>query len=179
MFSYSFKLLSIIKHTKNLLNINEEGRFKQTVNFEIICQFLSSLLYSLLYSDQGFSNLVLSGYQLLCVGFGSKSNKNSSDKYVNLDIWCLEEYQIELTNQMIRFVDSFKFKALVVPHLIDNYNSNLTIIMIQNKRHKFEVFNMGRNKRSTALPPIFETPEVKVSVKKQDEPKDKFQIAAS
>ena len=62
MFSYSFKLLSIIKHTKNLLNINEEGRFKQTVNFEIICQFLSSLLYSLLYSDQGFSNLVLSGY---------------------------------------------------------------------------------------------------------------------
>jgi hypothetical protein len=24
------------------------------------------------------------------------------------------------------------------------------------------------------LPPIFETPEVKVTVKKQDEPKDKF-----
>lgn len=52
--------------------------------------------------------------------------------------------------------------------------------MIQNKRQKqFDVFNLGRNKRSTALPPVFETPEVKLTFKKQELPKDKFTLAAA
>jgi len=53
--------------------------------------------------------------------------------------------------------------------------------MIMNKRAKFEApgqFNMGRNKRSTALPPVFDMPQVKLA-KKQEVPKDKFMNAAS